>query len=320
MKMENKKTINKKFELTEEQIKFIDQRFINNNKCEKLEEVVRELIEQQDNNFQEEDIAQIMESYLAIKRQKVGQYSKEWSQEELKTLKDAIEKNGSITNINAFAKDLKKNGLFKSRSVQSICQKIFKLKNNSPEEHSKIRSRNEWTEEELETLKNKIKTEIEEKGSITNVNAFVRDLKKNRLFESRDEESICRKIHYLKNKSLEEHSKIKSKDRWTEEELNALKGAIEKKGETISIRAFAKDLKKNRLFESRDEESICRKIHYLKNKSLEEHSKIEGKNGKDLVQEEPKTLDDDLLRELGESLDKYIKNIENNLKTLNQIA
>ena len=45
MKMENKKTINKKFELTEEQIKFIDQRFINNNKCEKLEEVVRELIE-----------------------------------------------------------------------------------------------------------------------------------------------------------------------------------------------------------------------------------------------------------------------------------
>ena len=170
MKMENKKTINKKFELTEEQIKFIDQRFIIDNKCEKLEDVVRELVEQQDNNFQEEDIAQIMESYLAIKRQKARQYNRDkWTQEELEILKNRIkteiEENGSIANVNTFIEGLREEGLFKSHNNSAIYQKICGLKNKSLEEHSKIerKNKNKWTEEELETLDNALDNEIEKK-------------------------------------------------------------------------------------------------------------------------------------------------------------
>ena len=132
------------------------------------------------------------------------------------------------------------------------------------------------------------------------------------MLKSRNAQSIYRKILDLKNNSPEKYLKIKIKHRenWTQEELETLDKEIKNKGLITNITAFAEELKEKGLFEFRDEKSIREKVYNLKNKSPEEHSKIEGKNGKDLAQEEPKTLDDDLLRELGESLNKYIKNTE----------
>ena len=98
--------MNRNFKLTDEQIRFIDDKVFY--KDQKLKDVVKELVKQQNNNFQEKDVARIMKLYRAIKTQEAKLCNKDrWTQEELKILKDIIEEKGQITNVSALAKKLK---------------------------------------------------------------------------------------------------------------------------------------------------------------------------------------------------------------------
>ena len=229
MKMEN--NLNENFILTEEQIIFIDDGFINKQK--NIKDVIEELVKQDDNNFKKKDIEQIIELYMEIKRQGVKQCSKDrWTKEELKTLDKEIKNKGSITNITAFSRELKEKGLFKSRSYQAIYKKIFDLKSQSPEKYPEIEIQNkeDWTQEELEILDKEIKTEIEKRGSITNLDAFSRKLKRKGLFKSRSYQAIYLKIYDLKNKSPEKYQeiKIKHKEDLTQEKPKILNDEINK--------------------------------------------------------------------------------------------
>ena len=128
MKMENnlnnRWTINKNFKLTDEQIRFIDDKVLY--KDQKLKDVVKELVKQSNNNFQEKDVARIMKLYRAIKTQEAKLYSKDrWTQEELKILKNAIEERGQITNVSALAKKLKPQ--LKPRTYGAIMAQMHRL-------------------------------------------------------------------------------------------------------------------------------------------------------------------------------------------------
>ena len=191
-KMEN--NLNENFTLSEEQIIFIDDGFIIKQK--NLKDVIEELVKQDDNNFQEKDVEQIIEFYRAMKKQGTKQCSKDrWIQEELETLNDEIKKKGQITNANAFVRELKEKGLFKSRSNRSICEKIFDLKKKSPEKYPEIEGKNrkDLTQEEANILENEtskyLLKELEE-----SLNKYIKNTKQfkntelNRLEKTGEEE------------------------------------------------------------------------------------------------------------------------------------
>ena len=201
MKMENNS--NESFTLTEKQIRFIDNGFLNKKK--ELKDVVEKLVKQQDNNFQKEDVAQIMESYIKVKRRKAKQRN-EWTQEQEEKLTEAIKKEfeekGEGINIRALARKLKKTKELEDYSDGAIANKISKTMDDS-EEYRRIkpkRNRSEWTQEQEEKLTEVIRKEIEKKCENINIAALARRLKKTKELEDRNERVIIDKMYQLMKK------------------------------------------------------------------------------------------------------------------------
>ena len=170
IEMEN--SLNENFTLSKEQIRFIDDGVINNGK--NLNDVVEELVKQDDNNFQEKDVAQIIELYKKIRKQKMAKLEpkrnrNEWSQEQeeklQKALEEEIKKKGEDININALAKELKETGLFKPHSKCSITIKLYELANKS-EEYRRIKpkqNRKDWPQEQEEKLQKALEKKLKKK-------------------------------------------------------------------------------------------------------------------------------------------------------------
>ena len=177
--MEN--NLNENFTLSEEQIRFIDDGFIIKQK--NLKDVIEKLVKQQNNNFQEKDVAQIIELYREIKKQEqviAKQFKglKIWTQVRLKKLKEEIKNKGKDIDVVALARDLKKTELFRSLDENLIIAKIFKLISEL-QKHEQIglkQDKNKWTQEEIKIVEETIKEEIKNKGENINTSALSKKL------------------------------------------------------------------------------------------------------------------------------------------------
>ena len=337
MKMENNS--NEGFTLTEEQIRFIDDEFLN--KGRKLEYVVTKLVRRNDNNFQKKDVEQIKELYIKIKRQKTKPQYK-WTQKELKKLENILEKEieekGEDINLINLAEELEKTGLFGPHNKRSIANKLYELANKSKayRQFKPRKNRSSWIKEDEEKLEKVLKKAIKEKGEDINIV----DLAKSQaeLLKFYSVEAITAKMYALIDK-LPEYRQIRQKkqiiSKWSPEEkeiLTRTRKENKEKGKNISNKGLAEELQKGPL-KNRSKEAIRSKMRRLERQSeyaqeknkITENAGAENNNCMSVDSQNNNEINEYLAKELKEAIDqcfkdtKQLNNAENHLVKINTL-
>ncbi|PKC71545.1 hypothetical protein RhiirA1_496544 [Rhizophagus irregularis] len=202
-----------------------------------------------------------LKNELNLKNSKI--IGNRWTEDELKTLKNAVKKHGKDWNY------ISEKYFNNNRTSNALLTKWKYLKNELNLKNSKIIG-NRWTEDELKTLKNAVKKHGKDWNYIS----------EKYFNNNRTSNALLTKWKYLKNELNLKNSKIIG-NRWTEDELKTLKNAVKKHGKDwnyISEKYFNNNRTSN---------ALLTKWKYLKNELNLKNSKIIGNRW---TEDELKTL------------------------------